>query len=486
MDYDQIKNELKHSSSLQLLRSQNAPLIVSFLHKQFKENQRTAIKNSELTSKLEDYLEFIRESEAEGAYPQSPQQYLNQWCDDQYLRKTYEPGSDDPVFKLTPAIEKVLKWLGELIQPPEFVVTESRFYHIFDLLKEIRDYSTTDVETRLAQLEEERDRIQQEIDKIRQTGVVTRYDSTKIKEKFILANNVASELLGDFAEVTERFRALTRTIQEEQLQENSYKGSVVGRVLNADQEIKESDQGRSFYGFWNFLMSGDQQRELKSLIQEVYNLDELRSLMQKYGLLRRIERHLMDAGEQIIQSNHRLAEKLRQMLDESNLSENRRVAELIREIEGLAIRVAKQPPLDEDFFVLEGEPNVNLVMERRLHDLEECKPPTFSLNFDNLPPVNLDEELTELYHQLYVDETELERRIAQALEHRPQVTLAELVEIYPVEQGLSEIVAYLAIASKSEQHLLNDNIKESIRVASLEPEKQLRLTLPQVIFRRLF
>lgn len=433
--------------------------------------------------RLGNYLEFLQETLSD-ASPRSPNEYLNMWCEEQFLQKTFEPGSDDPVFALTPATEKVIGWLEDL-EKREFVGTESRFLQIFSLLKEIRDNSTTDVETRIAQLEQDRDRIQQEIDKIRQTGLVDRYNRTQIQEWFLLANQVARQLTADFAEVEQNFRALTRTVQEAQLQANTRKGSVVGRVLDADEELKESDQGRSFYAFWNFLMSESKRQELKSLIQAVYSLEELRSLGQEYALLRRIERSLIDAGEHIVRSNYRLAEKLRQMLDERNLMENRWVAELITDVQRLALQVANQPPLDENFLVLEGEPNVNLVMARPLHPIEASETTTFSIDFDDMRSVSLDEEMAELYHQFYVDETLLMQRIAQLLERRAEVTLAELVELYPVEQGLSEIVAYLAIATKFEQHRINDTTIESIVVASLEPEKWFRLTLPQVIFRLL-
>ena len=282
----------------------------------------------------------------------------------------------------------------------------------------------------------------------------------------------------------QNFRALTRTVQAAQLQANTRKGAVVGRVLDADEALKESDQGRSFYAFWNFLMSQSKRQELKSLIQAVYNLEELRPLSGEYALLRRIERSLIDAGQRIVQTNHLLAEKLRQMLDEDNLIENRRVAELITEVQRLALQVASQPPIDQDFLVLEAEPNVNLVMARSLHPLQASDIPTFSIDFNDLPEENLDEEIADLYHQFYVDEAALAQRIAQVLERRTEVTLAELIELYPVEQGLSEIVAYLAIATKAEQHRINDTTIESIVIPSTEPETQLCLTLPQVVFRR--
>lgn len=482
MEYERIKYYWENSPSLKLLRKQNAPLILSFLYKQFKLTQRISISQSDLETKLEDYLEFLQEIDT-NAYPRSPKEYLNKWCDDKLLQKTFEPSSDDPVFTLTPATEKTIRWLEEDLEQREFIGTESGFLNIFLLLKQIRDNSTTDVEAQITQLERDRDRIQQEIDKIRQTGVVERYSPTQIQERFLQANQAARQLIADFRKVEHNFRVLTHTVQKAQLQADTRKGSVVSSVLDADEKLKESAQGLSFYAFWNFLMSESKRQELKALIKDVYKLEELRSLSQENVVLQRIERSLIDAGQRIVQTDYLLAEKLRQMLDERNLMENRRVAQLITEVQRLALQVANQPPLNEDFLVLEGDPNVNLVMARPVHPLEESETPTFSIDFSDLPEVSLDEEMADLY-QFYVDEVALAQRIAQVLERRAEVTLAELVELYPVEQGLSEIVAYWAIATKSEQHDINDTTVQSITISSVEPNTQLRLTLPQVIFRR--
>jgi hypothetical protein len=399
------------------------------------------------------------------------------------LRKTFGK-SDEPVFTLTPDTEKAIAWLEDLQRREEFVGTESRFLQIFLLLKEIRDRSTTDVTARIAQLEQERDLVQQKIDRIRETGEVDPYNSTQLQERFRLANDATRQLIADFREIEQNFRRLTRKVQEAQLQPDARKGSVVGGVLDADRELKESDQGRSFYSFWNFLGSPSKQEELNDLIQSVYNLEELQPLTEQYTLLRRIKRSLLDAGNYIIESNNRLAEKLRQMLDEGNLKETRRVAELINDVQRLALQVANYASAEPDFWELEGEPAISLAMARPLYTLAKSETPTFSLDFSGLPKVIGDEQIAELAQQFYLDEAELARRVNLTLEKHSTISLSELIQLYPVTQGLSEIVAYVAIATESERHFINTSIIESIIIPSLELEKQLRLSLPQVIFCR--
>lgn len=103
------------------------------------------------------------------------------------------------------------------------------------------------METRVTQLERQREAIQKEIDLIRREGRVERFSDTRIRERFLQASEVARYLVRDLAEVEENFRALARDLQERQMQPGVRKGSLVGFVLDADAELRDSDQGRSFY-----------------------------------------------------------------------------------------------------------------------------------------------------------------------------------------------------------------------------------------------
>lgn len=486
MDYEQIKYELENSATLKLMRSRNVALIASFLYKQFKVAQRVSIPQIELEERLADYLAYLQEVYSELSL-QPPKAYLNDWINAQLLRKTFEKSSDsdEPVFSLTPEAEKALAWLEDLQQRDEFIGTESRFLQILSLLKEIKEGSTADVETRIAQLERDRDRTQQEIDTIQATGAVEQFNETQLRERFMSANSLTRQLMGDFRAVEQKFRELTRKVQDDQLEADSRRGTVVGRVLDADDALKESDQGRSFYTFFNFLMSESKQRDLKEAITAIYELEELRSLTRNYRFLRRIIRNLLNSADHIVQSNQRLTEKLRQMLDERNMRENRRVADLIIDVQRLARQAVPDAVNDSTFWYLNGAPKINLAMERPLHPLEASEAPTFAdIDFAELSDDQLDAELDELAQQFYVDETLLTQRIDRALEDRENIALMELLEWYPVSQGLPEVVAYLALATKAERHSVEASTIDLMKIKGLTPNSWLQLKLPKVVFYR--
>ncbi|MGD1863050.1 MAG: DUF3375 domain-containing protein [Phormidesmis sp.] len=487
MDYQQLKYEVETSPTLRLLRSQNIAFTASFLYRQFKLAQRVSIPQLAMEEVLGDYTEFLQ-----GSYPElrlkAAKDYLNDWCNAGWLRKTFEKSDefgDEPVFSLTPETEKALAWLEELQQRDEFIGTESRFLQILSLLKEIQEGSTADVETRIAQLEKDRDRIQQEIDTIREVGEVDPFNETQLRERFMSANSLTRQLMGDFRAIEQKFRDLTRKVQDDQLEADSRRGTVVGKVLDADDALKESDQGRSFYTFFKFLMSDSKQQALKDLIASVYELEALTSLSKNYGFLRRIVRNLLNSADHIVQSNQRLTEKLRQMLDERNMRENRRVAELITDVRRLSRQAAAESIDDNAFWFLEGAPNLNLSMERPLHPLEDSETPTFTeIDFSDLPDEELTAELDELAQQFYVDEALMAQRIDRALEDSDAIALTELIEQYPVTQGLPEMVVYLALATKANRHSVDSSKIDLVKISGLAPDSWLQLKLPKVIFKR--
>jgi hypothetical protein len=486
MDYDQLAYDLQHAPGIRLLKVDHAALIISFLHHQFKHEQRIAIPLPELVERLADTLEALNE-QAPGSYPRPAHSYLTEWADEhhRFIRITTPANSDMPLVELTADAERAIGWLDERHGQP-FVGTESRFLYIVQLLRDIVQKSTVDPATRLAQLTQQRDALQQQIDMIRETGVVDDlYTTTQLKERFFEACNGARQLLRDFRLVEERFRGIARALQEAQLQSNVQKGELVAYVLDADAQLKSSDQGRSFYTFWDFLMAPAQQDELYGLLEAVQQQADLQPVIHEGKILRHLPAHLLEAGEKVVQSNAGLAQQLRRMLDEQSIAERRRVHAIISEIKQQAFRVASDPPNEPAFIELEGPPEVHLVMEHGLWEPGD----TFSVSAQ---PINsADEEpaiadLIPLHTQFHIDKAILYRHIETLLDTRSQVTLAEVLIHYPPEKGLAEVLAYCTLAADDPDHCIDAQQTETIElpIATVFGQETKTLTIPRVLYHR--
>ena len=488
MDYDQLAYDLQHAPGVRLLKADHAALIISFLHRQFKREQRIAIPLAELAERLANTLEVLNE-QAPGSYPRPAQSYLTEWADEQhhYIRITTPASSDTPLIELTAETERAIGWIEELHGQP-FVGTESRFLHIVQLLREIMQKSTVDPVERLAQLEQQRDVIQQQIDQIRQAGVVDDvYSTTQLKERFFEACNGARQLLRDFRLVEDRFRDIARSLQEAQLEANVRKGALIAFVLDADAELKSSDQGRSFYTFWDFLMAPSQQDELYELLNAVQHQPDLQPVIHEGRILSRLPSHLLAAGEQVVQSNAGLAQQLRRMLDEQSISERLRVRAIVSEIKQMAFHVTGTTPEEGTFIELEGPPETHLVMEHGLWEPGE----TFSVV--ELPVNAANEELAfddllSLHTQFHIDKALLYRNIEELLEVRTQVTLADVLAHYPPEKGLAEVLAYCTLAANDPDHTIDEQQTETIDlpIATSSGREMRTLTIPRVLYQRRF
>jgi hypothetical protein len=363
--------------------------------------------------------------------------------------------------------------------------TEFRFLLIVQMLRDIVQNSTDDPEERLKQLEQQRDDLDRQINQLYETAQVdTLYTPTQLRERFFEASSMARQLLRDFRLVEERFRDMARDLQQAQLQPGIRKGMLVEQVLDADAQLKESDQGRSFYSFWEFLISPAQNEELKSLLAQVVALPELYSALGEDYLLPRLPGYLVEAGEKIVYSNTRLAEQLRRLLDEQTQAENRRAQELIQEITRMAYSLKQHIPEHTPLLELEGAPEVQMVMERPFW--EPSAIPTFDQQPDMISEEDIaDIDLTGLYDQFSIDEEELASHIETLLEQQPQIRLSEVLEYYPAEKGLAEILAYCVIAARDPRHSIDPDTSEDILLSSPNrplPESVLRV--PQIYYRR--
>lgn len=481
MDYDSLTDDFQRVPALKLLRSDHAAFIISFLYQQFKHKQRVNVPLGELSERLEDYLETLN-MQQEGRYPRTALAYLTEWSDDDhhFIRIIQ---SEQPVVELTADTERAIGWLEELHTQP-FVGTESRFFSIVQMLRDMVYRSTEDPEERLQQLERQRDELQSQIDLIYETGEVEgRYTPTQIKERFLEVCSQARQLLRDFRLIEEKFRIIARSIREAHLSPDARKGSLVEYVLDADTELKASDQGRSFYAFWEFLIAPSRREELSALLKSVRHLAEVQSLWSEEDFLQRFPTYLVEAGSQVVRSNSLLAEQLRRILDEKQRVEQRRILDLIWQIKQYTLQSLGREDEERDFCELEGPPLVQMPLERPLW--EPSQTITFQQMSEQIPSAGLfDIDLTPLHNRFYVDEREIRLHIEKLLAQHGRIELSDILANYPLKKGLTELLMYYTIAAGDPRHHIDPTHQCIITLTTVEDKSEKRLTIPRVLYCR--
>lgn len=244
-----------HHPAWRLLRSDHAALVASFLHRVFVAPNVRVMASADLAEALEDELYALRQQLGDDAFPKDALEYLNDWASPEkgWLRKFYRQGSDDPQSDLTPATEKAIAWLGTLTER-SFVGTESRLLTLFELLRQMSEGTESDPARRMAELHKRRDEIDVEIARVA-AGDLPLLDDTALKDRFQQFMQLARELLTDFREVEHNFRLLDRRVRERIALWDGAKGALLEEILGERDAIADSDQGKSFRAFWDFLLT---------------------------------------------------------------------------------------------------------------------------------------------------------------------------------------------------------------------------------------
>ena len=475
LNYEYLTHLKQSHPTWRLLHADNAPLILSFFHRVFISSNRRTYPYTELISKLDDYLYQLRQDYGETLYPKTAKAYIEDWChnDNAYLRKYYPQYGDEPECDLTPATEKAIDWIQSLEQR-EFVGTESRLFYLFQLLQDIVHKTETNVELRLAELTAQKAALEAEIETIKQRGMVDVYDARQIKERFIQAEDTARRLLSDFRQVEYNFRALDRNARERITLSTKQKGALLDEIFTEQDVIRDSDQGKSFKAFWEFLMAPQRQAELSQLLSEIFALEDV-AKFNPDPFLARIPVYLLEAGEKVYRTGNLLSEQLRRYLDDQAYLANKRLMELINYIEKDTLQYKDRLPLQGKFMQLtEFKAHIDGFMSSSLFTPAK----KIKLVTKNLQAGEEHGAIQALFEQIYVDEALLASRIQKALQSAVQVSLKDLIQIFPVEKGLAEIVIYLKLATRSERAYI-DEIQEETLIINNKC-----VTLPQVIFVR--
>jgi Protein of unknown function (DUF3375) len=473
--FDEITWLRGNSPAWRLLRAENAPLVLSFLDQVFVAENMRSISATELANRLDDELYSLNERLGEHAFPKPAKAYLDDWAAPEagWLRKYYPEGSDEPHFDVTPAVEKALTWVRGL-QTRSFVGTESRLNTVFLLLRQMVFGAETDPDERLGELRRRRQELDDEIARV-QAGELNVLEASALRDRYQQFSAMARELLSDFREVEENFRKLDRNLREKIATWHGAKGELLDDVLGSRETIADSDQGRSFQAFYDFLLSQARQDELNRLLESVHQLTEISEADPR---LRHIHYDWLDAAERTQATVRQLSEQLRRFLDDQVWSENRRVIDILHEIESHALRLREERiPVTTELDA--ASPDLVLPMERPLYaPLAKA-----AINSSSIQPADEEADLAALFDQVYVDPAPLRRGVLRALLRGSQVGLAELVREHPLQHGLAELVAYLSLTDEAFRVVFDEQHTE--QMSWRDPDGRERIvSIPRVTFAR--
>lgn len=486
MERTQLIDILDNSPSIKLLKMKpkNLKFFLTFLLDVFEE--QTAVRWEYIYQRLinrldemeEDTLEEEEDPVAIETNEEKARRWIQDWTNKGYLTN-YQNEVGEVMYEISSYTSKVLDWIDNSLKKEAYIGTESKFKSLFGQLKELVEFTNEDRSKRLELLRNKKLEIEQQIQRLEMGDDVKVFEEYEIVPRYNSLNKTAKELLSDFKEVDNNFKTIIKQIYQQQT-ENSQKKEILHYFFDAYSELKNSSQGKSFYAFWDFLLSANLQREWEMLMQHLFESLANKQIGIHDLFLKDVKLHLFDAAQRVYKTNDRMAEKLSRIIRQEEQSNFEITKRMINDIKKSLIEVSYQRETPDFGFEIE-EIEVKLPLERPLtfepaSEIEyRDKPADAQLGMDDL------NRLEQLYNPHYVDRDMLRKQIEKALRRKTQTTLGEVVAASQgITKGLTEVFGYLSVLKEYHTVVNPEKTQEIV----FDKENQKKIVVPEIIIVR--
>ncbi|RMG51400.1 MAG: DUF3375 domain-containing protein [Gammaproteobacteria bacterium] len=442
LTYRRLRKE--PGSAWVLLALEHAPVALGILQAHLG-GRESRLPSSVLHERLREELVDLRGQGVD--LPQTAEQYLAQWLRAGYLVRRFPPGAAEEEYELSTAAVQALRFVQGL-EGQRAVATESRLSLVIQQLRQLAEQTETDPQSRLDVLLRERERLDAEIEAVR-TGRVETLPPDRAMERVREVTALARELVSDFRRVRDEFARINRELREQIVENEGSRGEVLDKVFAGVDLIAESEAGRTFRAFWRLLTDPEQSSEFEEALERVLSRDfshELEPAERRFLL--RLTGALLDNGGEVHDVIQQFARGLRQFVQSQAYREQRRLHGLLRVAQRRARELVGevQPTTDIGMTLYLSSAGLDSLARWRLHDpsgdqattgIERAGEMTLSL-----------ETVSELVAQSEIDFRSLREQVDRLLAGTPQVSVAEVLEAFPAEQGLGSVVGLLAMAAR--------------------------------------
>jgi hypothetical protein len=435
---------LREESQWRLLASDHAPYTLSLLKHLFHENQQ-AIAASVFTERLSKALEVAR---SEGApLSQSAQTYLSNWVAEGYLVRRLSAGASEEVLELTAATAGAIR-LIESLRERRQSATESRLHTVIQQLVRLADETNPDSDARLRALISEQERLAQEIDLVRQ-GKLQPLHPDRALERAREIIGLAEDLAADFRNVRDGFEQLNRDLRQRLITTEGSRGIALEQLFAGVDVITESEAGRTFTAFWRLLTDPEQSSVLEGAVAQVMQRkfsSELSPAERKF--LARLIKVLLEQGGNVHESLQAFARGLKQFVQSREYLEQRRMNQLLNEAQSAAFALKEHvgPGKDVGISLALSTTTIRSLSQWTLYDPSQS---AFIKGMSSGDVLALDlETVSMLVAESEINFRELKGNVRAVLSTRDQVTVGQVMEMYPPSQGLGSVVGYLMLGSR--------------------------------------
>lgn len=435
---------LRQQPTWKLLAADNAPLITALLPGLLLAGERqlpTALLHERLARELDD----LRTHGVEA--PRTAQAYVAEWLASGWLERRFPEGASEEWYELTSAAITALRFLGSL-DASRSVATESRLALVIQQLVQLARQTDADPRSRLAELEDQRSRIDAQIAALND-GKVEVLDDARALERAREIIALADELAEDFRHVRDDFQYLDRDFRERIIDDERGRGALLEALFAGVDVIATSESGRSFDAFWQLLTDAEQSGQLESAVDAVASRGFARRLdRRERGFLLHLTRILLDRGGQVHDVLQHLARNLKGFVQSRAYLEQRRLHQLLKQTqtEALALRDRMRSNEPIGYSLSLSSARLHSLSRWRLNDPRSNRVDGHIARADEAT-ISLD-SVGELVAQSEIDFASLKQQIRALLAEQAQCSIGGVLERFPPEQGLGSVVGCIALGAR--------------------------------------
>ncbi|TXH64215.1 MAG: DUF3375 domain-containing protein [Thermomonas sp.] len=438
--------KLREQALWRLLAADHAPEVIGLLQTLLMEGDRR-LPASILHERLQHQLDAINASELSRDLPRTAQAYVAGWLSQGFLERRLPEGASEEEYELAAQATQAIRFITSL-EAPRSAATESRLSLVIQQLVQLAEQTETDPAARLTALYAERDRIDAEISRV-SAGKVATLDAKRAVERAREVIQLADELAEDFRRVRDDFEQLNRDFRERVIDDDGERGELLDRLFEGVDVIGESEAGRSFNAFWALLNDVEQSAQLDAALESVLSRGFAKRLQRnERQFLRGLTRVMLERGGSVHDVMQNFARSLRGFVQSRGYLEQRRLNQLLKQAQAEALQLRDEVRANQrtPYTLNLTTSRLRSISQWRLHDPRNTQVDG-QITANGAAAISID-SVGDLVAQSEIDFRGLRRDLHELLAEHGQLTIGDVLQRRPAEQGLGSVIGFLSLATR--------------------------------------
>ncbi|MDG2524103.1 DUF3375 domain-containing protein [Stenotrophomonas sp. HITSZ_GD] len=439
--------QLRERPLWKLLAADHAPELIGLLQGLLLDHERR-LPSAVLHERLQRQLDALRADELSRELPRTAQAYVAHWLAQGWLERRLPEGAEEEEYELSRAAAQAIRFIAGQGDGQAGRATESRLSLVIQQLVQLAGQTESDPDARLAALQAERARLDEEIARV-QAGQLAALDGKRALERTRDLIHLTDELAEDFHRVRDDFERLNREFRERIIDDEGARGDVLERLFEGVDVIADSEAGRSFQAFWNLLNDHEQSGRLDEALDALLARGFARRLARgERAFLRGLTATLLERGGEVHAVMQHFARSLRGFVQSRGYLEQRRLHQLLRQAQGEALQLRERlhATTQTGYTLPLSGSRLRSLAQWRLHDPRSVRVDG-RVHAAEVAAISL-ESVGDLVAQSEIDVRGLRRDLHELLGEHRRLSIGDALRHRPAAQGLGTVIGYLSLGTR--------------------------------------